>query len=104
MASRIHVADQTTPVGARAVAAGLATRYWYSRRNATGQGTVSCPEGVLGLSEGPVRYPSHHHEQPAAFQANKLKKRTDSYTDPDERQLIEAWDKSARLSSSHGLV
>ncbi|MGE0110898.1 type VI secretion system Vgr family protein [Aquabacterium sp.] len=35
----------------------------------------------------------------AAFQANKLKKRTDSYTDPDERQLIEAWDKPQRLSS-----
>jgi hypothetical protein len=47
-----------------AVAAGLATRYWYSRRHATGQGTVSGPEGVLGLPEGPARYPSHHHEQP----------------------------------------
>lgn len=99
MPSRIHVADQTTPVGA--------VRLLQAWRRDTGiQDGMPLTNALFLAQKAYLAYlKAQHGIQPtitsnrAAFQANKLKKRTDSYTDPDERQLIEAWDKPQRLSS-----
>ncbi len=99
MPSRIHVADQTTPVGA--------VRLLQAWRRDTGiQDGMPLAKALFLAQKAYLAYLKAQHgihptitSNRAAFQANKLKKRTDSYTDPDERQLIEAWDKPQRLSS-----
>ena len=99
MPSRIHVADQTTPVGA--------VRLLQAWRRDTGiQDGMPLAKALFLAQKAYLAYlKAQHGIQPtitsnrAAFQANKLKKRTESYTDPDERQLIEAWEKPQRLGS-----
>ena len=99
MPSRVNVADQTTPVGA--------VRLLQAWRRDTGiQDGMPLANALFQAQKAYLAYlKAQHGIQPtitsnrAAFQIQKLKKRADGYTNSDDRQLIEAWDKPQRLSS-----
>jgi hypothetical protein len=99
MPTRVNVASQTTPVGV--------TNMLQAWRRDTGI-TEGMPlaKALFQAQKAYLAYLKAQHgvaptitTNRAAFQVSKLKKRTDSYTDPAERLLIDAWDRPQRLSA-----